>query len=160
MDSFSESYLEARNKFLVACAQAGAQVTHYHREGFRGEAGESLAADVACLGPETADRSAIVICGTHGSEAFSGSAILTRWLSSRSSGAPSVRLVLVHAINPWGFSHRTRTDENNIDINRNFVSVDDGPVPQNPAYDAVIQLLHSDPSDAARVLELHRTYKT
>lgn len=159
MDSFSESYAEARGKFLVSCVEAGARVVSYSREGLAGEVGEALATDVACLGPETAARAAIVICGTHGSEAFSGSAILNRWLSSHAGRAPPVRLVLVHAINPWAFSHRTRTDENNVDLNRNFTDFDAGPVPENPAYDAVAHLLHADPSEAARALDLHRAYK-
>jgi hypothetical protein len=159
LDSFSESYAEARGKFLVACARAGAQVTNYQREGLLGEAGEALTTDVACVGPEAAECAAIVICGTHGSEAFSGSAIMTSWLSCRNGAASNVRLVLVHAINPWAFSHRTRTDENNVDINRNFMAVDDRSAPTNPAYDAVVHLLHADPSDAARLLELHRAYK-
>jgi hypothetical protein len=159
MDCFSESYAEARDKFLVACAAVGARVTSYARDGLVGEAGEALATDVACLGPRTAERAAIIICGTHGSEAFSASAILVRWLSSRNGGASNVRLVLVHAINPWAFSHRTRTDENNVDINRNFLAIDDSSAPDNSAYDAVVHLLHADPSDAARVLELHRAYK-
>jgi hypothetical protein len=159
MDSFSESYAEARGKFLAACAGAGARLTSYPRDGLTGEAGESLATDVACLGPRSSERAAIVICGTHGSESFSASAILTRWLLSGSGSLPDTRLVLVHAINPWAFSHRTRTDENNVDINRNFLSAEDGPPPGNPAYDNAIHLLHGDPSDAARMLELHRAYK-
>ncbi|OBQ91841.1 DUF2817 domain-containing protein [Mesorhizobium sp. AA23] len=159
MDSFSESYAEARGKFLVACAGAGAQVTSYSRQGLTGEVGEALATDVACLGPEDTERAAIVICGTHGSEAFAASAILTRWLSSRNGGVLGVRLVLVHAINPWAFAHRTRTDEDNVDINRNFLVFDGDPLPDNPAYDPVVPFLHRDPSDAAEVLQSHRAYK-
>ena len=159
MDSFSESYAEARGKFLAACTEVGARVTSYPRDGLSGEAGEPLATDVACLGPEASARAAIVICGTHGSEAFSASAILTRWLQSRDGNAQGVRLVLVHAINPWAFSRRTRTDENNVDINRNFLAADVGPASENPAYDAVVHLLHADPSNAAGALELHRTYR-
>jgi hypothetical protein len=160
MECFSDSYAEARGKFLLACADAGARVTTYPREGLLGETGEVLATDVACLGPESAQRAAIVICGTHGSEAFSASAILTRWLSSRNGRPPDIRLVFVHAINPWAFSHRTRTDENNVDINRNFLAADAGPAPENPAYDAAVHLLHADPSDAASALALHRAYRT
>ncbi|TGQ30648.1 DUF2817 domain-containing protein [Mesorhizobium sp. M4B.F.Ca.ET.214.01.1.1] len=94
-----------------------------------------------------------------GSEAFSGSAILTRWLSSRNDRPSDIRVVFVHAINPWAFSYRTRTDENNVDINRNFLGADPGPTPENPAYDAAVYLLHADPSDAAGVLALHRAYR-
>jgi hypothetical protein len=31
-----------------------------------------------------------------------------------------VNVVALHALNPWGFSHLSRTDEANIDLNRNF----------------------------------------
>ncbi|ESY87281.1 DUF2817 domain-containing protein [Mesorhizobium sp. LNHC209A00] len=159
MESFSDSYAEARGKFLVACAGVGARVTSYPREGLLGEIGEALATDVACLGPEAARRAAIVICGTHGSEAFAGSAILTRWLSNTYDSPLDVHVVFVHAINPWAFSYRTRTDENNVDINRNFPADIASPAAENPAYDAAVHLLHTDPSDAARALELHRAYK-
>jgi hypothetical protein len=159
MQSFSDSYAEARGKFLAACGEASARITSYPREELYGEAGEALATDVACLGPEGSKRAAIVICGTHGSEAFSASAVLTRWLLSRNGVEPDTRIVLVHAINPWAFSYRTRTDENNVDINRNFITGEDGPTLDNPAYDAVAHLLHADPSDAASALELHRAYK-
>lgn len=64
MECFSDSYAQARGKFLVACADAGARVTTYSRESLLGEIGELLATDVACLGPEAAQRAAIVICGT------------------------------------------------------------------------------------------------
>lgn len=158
VDCFSENYVEARGKFLNACAEAGAEVTTYARGGVVGEAGETLATDVACIGPMNTERAAIVVCGTHGSEAFSASAILTRWLSSREA-TPDIRMVLVHAINPWAFSFRTRTDENNVDINRNFLASYDEPLPNNPAYDPVMPFLHCDPSDAANVLEMHRAYK-
>lgn len=80
---FFQKLCEAQGKFLVACAGAGAQATTYLREGLLGETSEALATDVACLGPDSAERWAIVIFGTHGSETFSGSAILTQWLLSR-----------------------------------------------------------------------------
>jgi hypothetical protein len=158
MDSFSASYAEARGKFLIACANAGARVESYPREELLGAAGEQLATDVAFLGPEQSDRAAIIVCGTHGSEALAGSAIMTRWLQSQSFNVASIQIVLVHAINPWAFSYGTRTDEDNIDINRNFLPADTEAPTTNSTYDAVMHLLHADPSDAARALELYRAY--
>lgn len=90
---------------------------------------------------------------------FAASASLTRWLQSRNGNSPGVRLVLVHAINPWAISHRTRSDENNVDINRNFLSTGAGPPPENSAYDAAVHLLHADPSNAARAHELYQAYR-
>jgi uncharacterized protein DUF2817 len=160
MDVFSETLAEAREKFLAASAAAGAQITTYPVSGLRGEAGELLATDVACLGPETAERVAIVISGTHGAEGFCGSAIQTCWLSRPNQELDNIKLILVHAINPWAFSYRTRSDENNIDINRNFIAHALDYRHENLAYDALAHVMHADPSNAARALELYRSYTT
>ena len=43
------------------------------------------------------------------------------------------RRVMVHGLNPWGFAHRSRTTENNVNLNRNFVD-HGGAAPENPVY--------------------------
>lgn len=53
-------------------------------------------------------------------------------LKSRLARA-GVGLLLIHAINPYGFSHLQRTNEDNIDVNRNFIDFD-APLPVNPRY--------------------------
>jgi predicted deacylase len=138
-DGFSDSYIEARERFLTAAAAADARITTYPLTGVRGEIGESLATDVACLGSEAAERVAIVVSGTHGAEGFCGSAIQTRWLSCTHGDLDNTKLVIVHAINPWAFSHRTRSDENNININRNFIASDTDYEQENSAYDALAE---------------------
>ena len=48
---------------------------------------------------------------------------------------------MIHAANPWGFAHLRRVDENNIDVNRNFLnSLPSRPVshPQYAELDPVI----------------------
>jgi hypothetical protein len=40
----------------------------------------------------------------------------------------------VHAINPYGFAHLRRTNEQNIDVNRNWINFDQ-PLPKNPQYE-------------------------
>src|ERR1700741_416184 len=109
MDSFSETYAVARGKFLAAASDAGARIHTCARDDLKGIDGEALACDVAVLGRDKARRAAIVITGTHGIEGFTGSAILHRWLQSpRTDAARDIKIVLVHAINPWAFSHKTR----------------------------------------------------
>jgi Protein of unknown function (DUF2817) len=44
-----------------------------------------------------------------------------------------VSLLFVHAVNPYGFAWGTRTTENNVDLNRNFIDFA-VPVPANPGY--------------------------
>lgn len=160
-DHFSEGYAEARAKFLQAAAQAGASVVSFLREGLLGRDGEELAVDVAVLGDPTADNAAIVISGTHGSEAGCGSAIQHRWLADRAGDAQmnGLRLVLVHAVNPWGFSHGTRATETNVDLNRNFIDFVPGFSRPNPAYDRLAPFLHGSAASADAHLAAHLGYQ-
>ncbi len=47
---------------------------------------------------------------------------------------------MIHAVNPFGFSHLKRTNEDNIDLNRNFNDFST-PYPDNPVYEEVHDLL-------------------
>src|SRR5919109_5183879 len=96
-NSFSESFAEARGKFLAAATDAGARLYTYGRDDVQGIDGEHLACDVAVLGPENATRAALAISGTHGSEGFTGSAAQHRWLLAHADARPDVKIVLVHA---------------------------------------------------------------
>lgn len=160
MDSFSESYAEARDKFLAAATAAGARLHSYGRDDVTGLDGEALSCDVAVLGPDRAERAAIVITGTHGVEGYAGSAVLHRWLAARDQSRDGIKIVLVHAINPWAFSHKTRTTENNVDLNRNFIRDNVGYARPNPGYDALAPFFVFDPTDARRALDAYRNYRT
>jgi predicted deacylase len=161
LDSFADSYAEARGKFLSAACDAGARIHTYGRDDLKGGEGEYLACEVAILGAENASRAALAITGTHGIEGFTGSAVLHRWLTSpHRAQSEDTKIVLVHAINPWAFSHKTRTTENNVDLNRNFIRDNVGYERENPAYDALAPFLHIDPSDARRSLAAYRAYKS
>ena len=134
---FSGTYAEARRKFLEAAAQRGAAVESFVLEAHRGALGETLATDVALLGKPGAAKLMIVSSGTHGPEGFCGSGCQIATLNdadlmSRLEQA-GVALLLVHAVNPHGFSHLHRTNEDNIDLNRNHIDFD-APLPVNAAY--------------------------
>ena len=161
LDSFSNSYGEARSKFLAGARDAYAQIHSYERDDLRGKEGEALACDVVVLGDYSAERAVIVIAGTHGAEGYCGSAIQHRWLMSQSGNAhvAGVKVVLVHAINPWGFSHKTRTTENNVDLNRNFLRDQANYERLNPSYDKLAPFLHGDIYDASHNLAAYLDYK-
>eukprot|EP00977_Amphora_coffeiformis_P011943 scaffold2917_cov191-Amphora_coffeaeformis.AAC.36 len=69
----------------------------------------------------------ILTSGTHGVEGYAGSAIQVAYLQKclalqgkwRTS-SPTV--VLVHSVNPWGMDSYRRTNENNVDLNRNALT--------------------------------------
>lgn len=128
------TYSEARVAFLRAAADAGARVEH-HVHPRTGPDGEELAIDVAELGPVDATRVAIVVSGTHGVEGYCGSALQTHWLEHCAAERPDdTAVVLVHALNPFGFAWVRRVNEDNVDLNRNFVDWD-APLPANEGYE-------------------------
>jgi hypothetical protein len=132
---FAVHFAAAREKFIRASCAVGARVESYLHPR-RGPDGGELAVDVACVGGSDADRILIVLSGTHGIEGFAGSAAQVGWLESGRArvNRRDVAVILIHAVNPYGFAWLRRVDESNVDLNRNFVD-HSKPYPANPAYD-------------------------
>jgi Protein of unknown function (DUF2817) len=115
---FSISYQQARQRFRAAAERIGAKLYSYPCHC----SDANLIMDVAIVG--AAKGSAILISsGLHGIEGFAGSAIQLAWLEQLSHVAPDnqTQCIFIHAINPYGFTHLRRTNEENIDLNRNFL---------------------------------------
>ncbi len=119
---FSSSYLGARSAFLEAASAQGARIDSI-RHPLLGPSGEPLFTDVAVLGPSNASAWVVLSSGTHGVEGFAGSALQTGLLQTGrlSCRSDSVGVLMIHAINPYGFAHLRRWNEDNVDLNRNFV---------------------------------------
>jgi hypothetical protein len=136
------SYVDARAAFLAAAEAAGARVeAHPHPR--RGLEGESLFVDVAELGRADAESVVLVVSGTHGVEGYCGSALQRHHLHLLAGGydpATAPALVFVHALNPYGMSWVRRVNEDNIDLNRNFVDWS-RPTPRNDEYTRLADLL-------------------
>jgi hypothetical protein len=132
---FSRSYAEARGKFVDAARGAGATVYEYRHPSLKGPDGEALCLDVAVAGPEDAERVLVAGSGTHGIEGYSGSAAQTAWLVGGGATRLPKRTAMVffHAHNPWGFAHKARGTEENVDLNRNFLDHAKA-YPANPGY--------------------------
>jgi hypothetical protein len=110
---FSDSYYEARALFRSRARDAGVtlhtlplpHLTHL-----------DLSIDVAVI-PGRKDGAFVHMSGTHGVEGFAGSAIQSAILADArnltSKSGPTV--VLVHAVNPYGFS-QVRLDQDEVDL--------------------------------------------
>jgi hypothetical protein len=133
---FSSSYAQARERFRAAAQARGAHLESFTIDAV-GSLNEELATDVALIAPSEARGLLIITSGTHGVEGFCGSACQLAMLDDESllacAAEAGVALLLIHAINPYGFSWRSRTNEKNIDLNRNAQSFE-GPAPGNPDY--------------------------
>jgi hypothetical protein len=132
---FSENYPEAREKFLGAARAAGAEMSRFVL-GRPGPDGAELSTDVAWLGPRDAESVMVTISATHGVEGFFGSATQIEWLRRGEAARlpKGVAALHIHALNPYGFAWLRRTNEDNVDINRNWMNFD-CPLPSNLLYE-------------------------
>lgn len=143
-DHFSQTYTQARACFLAAAHRAGAVISP-HPHPLAGPDGGKIATDVARLGPVGARRIVGLGSGTHGVEGYCGSGVQTALLASGfGQKLPAdTALVVIHAINPWGFAWGRRVNEDNVDLNRNFLDHSE-PHPENPGYDAIHDAVNPD----------------
>lgn len=135
---FSATFSDARGRFLRACIDAGTPVmTHVHP--LPGPSGELLCADVTRIGPADCKHVVFVTSATHGIEGYCGSGIQVGLLTDPERPIPTddVALVLIHALNPYGFAWTRRVNEDNVDLNRNFVDHDGGNYPENDLFEVV-----------------------
>ncbi len=136
---FSLNYNAARNKFLDAVEHIDA--TKSISINASGPSGQKLFTDVCWLGDKNATRVLVLISGTHGVEGACGSGVQVGTLLSYAKALPKgVAILLVHAVNPYGFAWQRRTTEEGIDLNRNFLDFDKD-LPKNPLYDQLADAL-------------------
>ena len=148
---FPATYEEARQRFLDSAAGAGGRVTSHPNNAMPPSGGHALlATDTAWFGAPEADRLLICLSGTHGAEGFAGSGVQTAWIED--GGAErlpaGVAVLLVHAVNPYGFAALMRSNEGNVDINRNWIDFE-RPLPENPLYAELHRTLCPDTIDEA-----------
>ena len=123
-----------RARFLAAVARHNGVVTTYQHH-LTGPTGEKLATDVAVLGNADASKVMFIVSGTHGVEGYYGSDSQIAWLDSLETQSlpQDTAMVFVHLINPWGAAWLCRVNEDNADLNRNFIDFAAG-APDNAAY--------------------------
>jgi uncharacterized protein DUF2817 len=141
---FAHSYAEARDKFLAAGAVCGARLFRHVHPSERGAVGEELSIDIVQIGDQGASGLLLLTSGTHGVEGFCGSGCQIALLHDDAFlvavERSGVSVLMLHALNPYGFSHLRRTNEDNADLNRNFVDFS-APPPASPAYAEIHALL-------------------
>lgn len=117
---FSPDYRSARDRFRDAARHAGATLDALLLQA-RGPLQEILTIDIARLGERGARRILLHTSGLHGVEAFAGSAVQLATLANPPALPGGCELVLVHVLNPYGMAWLRRANENNVDLNRNFL---------------------------------------
>ena len=122
-DLFSPDYATARERFCEAARQCGCSLQSYPIDQ-TGPHGESLFIDVAISADRGSSGCLVLSSGMHGVEGYFGSAVqlgmLTQWADNPGT-RPRGRWVMIHAVNPYGMAWNRRFNEDNVDLNRNFL---------------------------------------
>jgi hypothetical protein len=121
---FSEDYFLARDRFRNFAKTAGGQL-HSIPLNAAGPNNEELTIDISWFGAPKPRRILLHSSGLHGVEGFAGSAIQLQMLQAAPALPQDAALVVVHTLNPYGMSHLRRVNENNVDLNRNFLTIED-----------------------------------
>jgi hypothetical protein len=140
-ESFSADYQEARQKFRTEADRVGGAIESVvHPQ--RGPDGRELATDIAWFGARDAESVLVLISGTHGVEGFCGSGAQIEWM--RGGGVSrlpkSLGVLMIHAINPYGFAWLRRATHENVDLNRNWIDFS-LPLPPNQAYETLSSVI-------------------
>ena len=132
--TFSPDYASARQRFRDGVGRLGWALESYPLGGHSPD-GEPLTVDVAVSSTGNLERTLVLSSGLHGVEGFFGSAVqlaaLERWAMH---GLPETKCVLLHGLNPYGFAHLRRFNEQNVDPNRNFLLTDESYVGAPTGY--------------------------
>ncbi len=122
-DFYSADYFVAKRRFLAACDRLAFE----HHSLFvdaPSPTAEPLTIDVAVGGARQPASALVVSSGVHGVEGFFGSAAQLAFLEKlppQWRPPEGAAIVLIHALNPFGFAWQRRFNEENVDLNRNFL---------------------------------------
>ncbi|MDH5764769.1 MAG: M14 family metallopeptidase [Gammaproteobacteria bacterium] len=146
---FSNSYQSARNRLLDELSLTDSRlikwhIPYAHPESGPGETGLYCDCIYMCHG-QVATNLLVLISATHGVEGFAGSAIqldIMRHFCSSPGDYKDMGMLIIHALNPWGFAWLRRCDHQGIDLNRNFIDFAQA-LPDNPDFTKLLGSLNN-----------------
>jgi len=144
MDYFPTSYAESRQRFLAYQERLSARWPASQPGRHAIENHPDLSIDWLWAPPRQKEHLVLVSTAEHGIEGFVGAAMLKVFVEEFAArlDPETTGLLLVHTINPWGMQHHRKTDQNNVDLNRNFVFDQDFDPAANPEFHRIAGLIN------------------
>ena len=147
-DVFSNDWVAASqrfNHFAEEISAAGhAVVLKRLLLDVKGPVEEQLGIDTCIIGDPAGKKLLLSTSGIHGVEGYPGSAIQLHIMRDILEHGPpeGVTVAFVHALNPWGMAWLRRVNENNADLNRNFLPPGDSYEGEPEGYSIVNPLIN------------------
>lgn len=152
---YHKTYEESRKAFLCAAKELKDLQIHFEAI-LQNETQDDLYTDIVHIKNEGENPLVIITSGLHGIEGYVGSAMqisLLTQIKSKKINITGLDLLLVHAINPWGFKNNRRVTSNNVDLNRNFSMTDDLYQIKNTGYSKLRAILEPTKKYSRRSLD-------
>ena len=158
---FHESYDENRERFrrLAASLQREFSDVEISKCIVMSKVDSDLTIDAVYVPPQSKVKKLLIMTsGVHGMEGFTGSAVQQYFMTKVLDGAvlQNMGVLLIHAINPYGFKYQRRVSENNVDMNRNFHSNKDLFTRKNEGYAGIYHFLN--PQRKVRAGYFHNSF--
>lgn len=85
---------------------------------------EDLTLDIIEFIPERKEKLLCIMTGLHGIEGYVGDFLLREFVDKQLLDVDfkTTHVVMVHSINPYGMKYKRKVNENNVDLNRNFIT--------------------------------------
>lgn len=147
-DYFDEDYATSRQNFIEATSKMKGTLQSYL-------ICEDCYIDIFIKEGIKKDKALILACGQHGIEGYVGSGIIQYVIDQKSSlfKRDDLCIILIHAMNPWGMKHYRKTNENNVDLNRNFMVDYHIKEDANPWYEKCIKLFEPHQCYGSKYME-------
>lgn len=121
---FQETYEGCRRAFFdqadrLSCLHEGVEIADIF---VKSEADEDLTIDYFYIPARKEQKRLFILSsGLHGLEGYAGSAVQQMFLKEMlpEMDLAEMGVLVIHALNPYGFKYKRRVDKNNIDLNRN-----------------------------------------
>ncbi len=144
---FKGTYLDCRKSFLDEAQKQkdlykGVEISYLPVES---NIDPDLNIDYCYIPAQTSlNRLFIMTSAVHGVEGYAGSAVQQMFLREiiKDINLDEMGVLIIHAINPFGFKNYRRVTENNVDLNRNCSEESDLYLSENKGYDELNSFLN------------------
>ena len=114
-NGFAADYETSRSMFRKACAEQNGMLKAYPIV-------DDCTIDLFYRKGTDKKKLLFLASGQHGIEGYVGAGLIQCFLREYLPHLDrSIGVVLVHGMNPWGMKHYRKTNEHNVDLNRNFM---------------------------------------
>ncbi|MBN2797474.1 MAG: DUF2817 domain-containing protein [Clostridia bacterium] len=154
MTTFYTHYKDAKEAFLKLANQVP---EHYEKQLTSHLITEDLSMDILDLKPKFYDKLLCLTTGLHGIEGYMGNYAIQLFFEALLDKCQNTRIICIHSINPHGMKYYRKVNEENIDLNRNFIL--DNLRPENPSFEKAKDFFLPKPMKSISMMENIKFYK-